>query len=200
MQKKHFPIACIIMASGIAKRFGSNKLLTDVNGKPMIKHILAITEKLFTKRIVVTRHQSIKAICDAHSISCVMHNKPYVSDTVRIGTTFLDQQDMQGLLFATADQPLLKQASIINLCESFLDAPDKIHRLYAGDTPGNPIIFPIALAGELKNLPQDKGGSVLAKKYPELVVRVQVQDKNELFDVDTQADAQILVQLMQNID
>ena len=35
---------------------------------------------------------------------------------------------------------------------------------------------------------------MLAKKYPELVVRVPVQDKYELFDVDTQENLLTLLQ------
>ena len=109
---------------------------------------------------------------------------------MRLGTSYIQQHLPQGegLLFAVADQPLLQQASLIRLAESFLAQPQKIHRLYYKETPGNPIIFPARFADELQQLPQDKGGSVLTKKYPELVVKVPVQDINELLDIDTQQD------------
>ena len=38
------PIGCVIMASGLGKRFGSNKLMADFNGKPMIYRILSATD------------------------------------------------------------------------------------------------------------------------------------------------------------
>lgn len=41
-------------------------------------------------------------------------------------------------------------------------------------------------------LPRDKGGSYLAKKYPELVRTIQVQDICELYDVDTADDLEHL--------
>ena len=50
------------------------------------------------------------------------------------------------------------------------------------------MIFPAEFASELACLPQDKGGGVIAKKYPERVRLVQVQDKYELFDIDTVRD------------
>ena len=50
------------------------------------------------------------------------------------------------------------------------------------------MIFPAKFSDELQQLPQDKGGSVLTKKNPELVVKVPVQDINELLDIDTQQD------------
>lgn len=199
MQPQLFPIACVVLASGVGARFGANKLLTNFNGEPLVQHILHITNNLFAKRVVVTRHAEIAELCHTQNISCLLHDEPYLSDTVRLGVQKIlkmqpdanvsnklnTTQALQGLLFATSDQPLLQRASLVRLAESFLAAPTKIHRLYDGDTPGNPIIFPLALAEELQHLPQDKGGGVLAKKYPELVVHVPVQDKYELYDIDT---------------
>lgn len=208
MSKSLYPLACVVLASGLGQRFGTNKLLTPFNDQPLVQHILTITNDLFMQRVVVTRHAEIKKLCDAQRIACILHHEPYLSDTVRLGIEYLlqahqsstnagnskknsassTQPKICGLLFATGDQPLLRQASIKKLCESFLTEPEKIHRLAADTTPGNPVIFPITLAQELKQLPQDKGGGALIKKYPELVIQVPVQDKYELYDVDTKAD------------
>ncbi len=190
MQINLFPIACVVLASGIGRRFGANKLLKELDGKPLVQHILDITTNILAERVTITRHSEIKNICDERAIACVLHSEPYLSDTVRLGVEYIEaqQKNIQGILFATADQPLLKQNTLIRLCASFLQQPEKIHRLYFNDIPGNPIIFPLRMAAELKHLPQDKGGSVLAKKYPELVIKVQAQDKNELFDIDTKED------------
>ena len=57
MNVKYSKIACIILASGVARRFGANKLLTAIDGAPMLQHILDISKGLFAKRIVVTRHK-----------------------------------------------------------------------------------------------------------------------------------------------
>ncbi len=189
MNVKYSKIACIILASGVGRRFGANKLLTAIDGAPMLQHILDISQGLFAKCIVVTRHKEVAEICAQQQIPCLLHDKPYLSDTVRLGTSYIQQlPQAEGLLFAVADQPLLQQASLIRLAESFLAQPQKIHRLYHESTPGNPIIFPAKFANELQQLPQDKGGSVLTKKHPELVVKVPVQDINELLDIDTQQD------------
>lgn len=208
MSQPTYPIACVVLASGLGRRFGANKLLTPFNGQPLVQHILTITNNIFMQRVVVTRHVDLKKLCDAQRIDCVLHHEPYLNDTVRLGVSYILQaeqngisadsskkdsasniaQKICGLLFATGDQPLLTQTSIQRLCKSFLTAPDKIHRLAAGSTPGNPVIFPVALAQELQHLSLDKGGGVLIKKYPELVVQVPVQDKYELYDIDTKAD------------
>ena len=50
-------IACIIMASGLGKRFGSNKLMASFHGAPLIHSVLDVTGSvpLFADRLVVTR-------------------------------------------------------------------------------------------------------------------------------------------------
>lgn len=196
MLNKLFPLACVVLASGIGQRFGANKLLAQHGKQPLVQHILDISENIFCERVVVTRHAEIARLCRERSLHCILHNQPYLNDTVRLGTEYIEasQASIQGLLFATADQPLLQRATLIRLCQSFLEQPEKIHRLYYHTTPGNPIIFPRRLIPELKALPQDKGGSNLIKKYPELVVPLQAQEECELFDVDTQEDWQLLLQ------
>lgn len=36
MSETSRPIGCVIMASGLARRFGSNKLLADFGGRPLL--------------------------------------------------------------------------------------------------------------------------------------------------------------------
>ncbi len=183
-----YPIGCIIMASGNSLRFGGNKLLANFNGQPLIQYILDITEELFIRRVVVTRYDKIAQLCQKQAIPYILHNKPYLNDTVRLGMAYLEPCAPLGYLFCTSDQPLLQRQSLRNLCDGFIAAPYAISRMAYGASPGSPMLFPRELAAELKALPQDSGGGFIAKKYPERVRLVQVQDKYELFDIDTVHD------------
>ena len=185
---KLFPMGCIIMASGHSARFGSNKLLQDFQGQPLIQYVLSATQDLFAQRVVVTRYEKIAKLCQEQYIPYLLHDKPFLNDTIRLGMAYCQSPELLGYAFCTSDQPFLRWQSIKMLCESFLKTPYAIERLAYGASPGNPMIFPADLASELANLPQDMGGSVLAKKYPERVRLVQVQDKYELFDIDTVRD------------
>lgn len=148
MNVKYSKIACIILASGVGRRFGANKLLTAIDGAPMLQHILDISQGLFPKRIVVTRHKDVADICAQQQIPCLLHDKPYLSDTVRLGTAYIEQQlpQAEGLLFAVADQPLLQQASLIRLAESFLAQPQKFIACITKKLPAIPL-------SSLQNLP-----------------------------------------------
>ena len=56
-------IALVLLAAGDSRRFGSNKLLADIEGKPMYRHILEEVERLpkdaFCRRILVSQYPEI---------------------------------------------------------------------------------------------------------------------------------------------
>lgn len=179
-------IGCVIMASGLGKRFGGNKLLCDFRGKPMIRYILDSTADIYP-RIVVTRHADIAALCRERHIPVLLHDLPLRSDTVRLGLSALLEAEpaLDGCLFAAADQPCLKKESIAALCDAFNADKSKIHRLHYQGTPGNPVLFPRCCFEKLLRLPEGKGGNVIIKAHPELVRCVEATAASELIDIDT---------------
>ena len=181
-------IGCVIMASGMARRFGSNKLLHDFLGEPIMVRILrSMKESAVNYPVVVTRHPEVVEICKKEKIHAILHDLPKRNDTVRLGIEYLltRHPDLDGIMFAASDQPCLKSESITALCDAFGDDPEKIYRLSFGDTVGNPVLFPKSTFGELLNLPEGKGGGMVVKRHPELVRLVEVSDERELIDVDT---------------
>ena len=128
------PIACIIMASGLGKRFGSNKLMADFHGVPMIQRTLEATEGLFSRRVVVTRHESVAALCRAQKVDVVLHDLPHRSDTVRLGLQALGDPD--ACMFLPGDQPLLRRETVEMLLENWKENPNKIVRPVCAGSEG----------------------------------------------------------------
>lgn len=191
-------LGCVIMASGMSRRFGSNKLLCDFHGAPMMVRILrSIRKAPIQFPVVVTRHPEVVALCKAEGIPVVLHDLPLRSDTVRIGMEYLLDicPDLDGVLFTASDQPLLKGESIAALCRSFQAAPQYIHRLGFGSTVGNPVVFPAYTFQELQQLPPDKGGGAVIKKHPDLVKTTEASSQFELVDADTPDTLQALARL-----
>lgn len=183
---KYFPgktVGCVIMASGMGKRFGGNKLMADFAGQPMVARILAATEGLFDRRVVVTRHEDVAAFCRGQGIEVVLHDLPGRNDTVRLGLEA--GGNMDGCLFCPGDQPMLRKETIMALVSDWQAEPDFIWRTAFENQPGAPILFPKWAFPELLTLPEGKGGALLAKKYPERVRLHPVRDQFELVDVDT---------------
>ena len=185
-------IGCVIMASGLGKRFGGNKLMADFHGQPMISRILDATDGIFAQRVVVTRSAEVAELCRNRRIRTVLHDLPHRSDTVRLGLEAMDGIDR--CMFATADQPLLRKKTIAALALSSVNDPNSIWRTAYKDVHGSPVIFPKWAFPELQNLPEGKGGGVVIKKYPERLRTVSVRDMYELKDVDSPEDLSELLE------
>lgn len=177
---------CVIMASGLGKRFGGNKLLADFKGEPLICRILEATEGIFARRVVVTRHQEVARLCRERGIEVVLHDQPNRNDTVRIGLEAVG--DVENCMFCPGDQPLLKKDSIAALALAIRNQNEHIWRAAHGEEPGSPVVFPKWAFSELQKLPEGKGGGVLIKKYPERLRKVNVGKLYELYDVDSPED------------
>ena len=186
-----FPkIGCVIMASGLGKRFGGNKLMADFNGKPMLQKALDATEGLFCRRVVVTRHESVADLCRKQNVEVVLHGLPHRSDTVRLGLEALGELD--ACLFLPGDQPLLRRETVARLLQSWQQNPDSIIRPIHEDTEGSPVLFPAWAFPELRNLPVGKGGGIVIKNHPLEMVHVPVSDPFELADADTPETLELL--------
>lgn len=194
LYRQYFPqTGCVIMASGLGKRFGGNKLMADFGGAPLIQHALRVTEGMFGKRVVVTRHEDIAALCREQNVEVVLHDLPHRSDTVRLGLDALG--DLDGCMFLPGDQPLLRRETVAILLEHWKDNPDNIIRPAFEDSEGSPVLFPSWAFPELKNLPEGKGGGVVIKKHPNEVCRVLISNPFELADADTPETLELLRQL-----
>lgn len=201
-------ISCIIMASGMSKRFGTNKLLAAFNNNTLFENAINISRFVsFGKTLAVTRHDELVQICEREHIHCIKHNMPYRNDMVRLGVSHILKETCcqkscctQGILFLPSDQPLITKTSLQLLCLLFVyhnsdnSQHNTICRLAFNENAGAPVIFPECYYNELLRLPQGKGGGFIAKKYPAQVVLVPAQDEYELYDIDTPDD---LTQLLQ---
>ena len=184
LYRTFFPkLGCVIMASGLGKRFGGNKLMADFCGKPMIQRALDATEGLFSHRVVVTRHESVAELCHRQNVDVILHDLPHRSDTVRLGLEALG--DLDACLFLPGDQPLLRRETVAMLLENRKENPASIIRPAFEETEGSPVLFPAWAFAELKNLPEGKGGGVVVQRHIHEVYRVPISNPFELADVDT---------------
>lgn len=185
-------LGCVIMASGLGRRFGGNKLMADFGGQPMICRSLNATQGIFSRRIVVTRHDDIAALCREHGIDVLRHDLPHRSDTIRLGLNALPDSD--GVMFCPGDQPLLRQDSVAALALSFSARNDRIWRVAHGDMPGSPVVFPRWAFPTLHALPKGAGGGHVIRQHPEQLSCLQIDNPLELMDADTPDALNILRQ------
>lgn len=192
-ESKNIRLGLVIMASGLSKRFGSNKLMTPFIDKPLIKWIIDASEGLFDQRVIVTRSQEVKTLAEELGIDCIYHEYPGRNDTVRLGLSKLaDRVDM--CFFMPGDQPLLSRESLEKIICATRENPELITRPSHKGLPGSPVAFPRATFEELLNLPEGKGGGFVAKNHPDLINLVEIENEYELRDIDTPEDLEEIKQ------
>ena len=188
----------VIMASGWSRRFGKNKLLERIAGKPMISYTMHTLSHFFYNYqavivldtpLVVTRFKEVEQLAKEMRFSVLLHEESEQSDTIRVALSSEQAKSWDACMFLTGDQPLLSEDSLKRLVDAFSENPEELYRLSFQGEGGNPVIFPKKYFENLRNLTGDHGGGVLLKSgmIPvEEIHKVPVEREFELWDVDTE--------------
>ena len=87
-------IGCVVMAAGLSSRFGSNKLLTEFEGKSLAERTLnSVPADRLDRVVVVTRFPEIQAMAEACGFEVRWNNRPEdgISLTIRLGLAALSE-------------------------------------------------------------------------------------------------------------
>lgn len=180
----------LYLASGSSRRFGKNKLLYPVKGKPMYLWSLEMLENLVKKRedcclLVVSRYEEIRQEASRRGIGAVdsPESEGGISFSIRAGLSALkDVEEEDFLLFVVADQPYLTEGSMLRLLDCAKEGMEGASLCW-GDRPGNPTLFSAKLMPELAALEGDTGGRSVLRRHE--CVFVQAVSEKELEDIDT---------------
>lgn len=186
-------IGLIMLAAGNSRRFGSNKLLYPIDGKPMYRHILTELEKVkecvekegVSCRItVVTQYDEIAADAERNGAEVLynLHPDEGIASSLKIGLKV--NRAMDACLFTVSDQPWLRGETILELVHVFFREKKGIACVKHGGKTGNPCIFSRKYYGELLKLEGDRGGKKVIAAHREDVAVLEVSDGREVRDVD----------------
>lgn len=192
------PLGCVVMASGMARRYGQQKLLEKFGETTIIEATLSALASSFLELVVVTPWPEVARLCASLGVRHVAPEGPLQSDTVRAGVCALGTR--AGYLFAQGDQPGVNPASIQALIGSFCKNPQLPARLSYDGKSSAPIVFPGWMEADLASLTGDVGGSALLRQNPMLArhtTLVEATSASEVLDVDTPADLALLTQMLE---
>jgi len=181
-------ISPIILASGFGTRFGENKLLYNINGKAMYRHVVDELINLHLsgvveKPIVVTQYDKIIQELKNQPVKRVINTNAVEGISASILLGVKAAEDAHGYMFFTADQPYLTSKTIEAFVVGFRKSGKSIGAVANGETIASPTIFLSVYKNELLALTGDKGGKAIIKKYVKNIYVHQVCSK-ELFDID----------------
>jgi molybdenum cofactor cytidylyltransferase len=189
--EKGHRIAGLVLAAGRSTRMGGpNKLLEEINGRPLVR---IATEQVLASRakpvIVVTGHQKERVERALAGLPVTLvHNPDYaegLSTSLKTGIAAVPAQ-VDGAIVCLGDMPQVSAALIDRLIAAF--EPERgalvVIPTIAGKR-GNPVLWARRFFGDLAALEGDVGARHLIGGYAEAVAEVAVEDAAALTDVDT---------------
>ena len=182
-------IGAVLLASGLGRRFGSNKLLTAVEGVPLYRRAMTTLAGAGLDRLAVCSPYPEVLEAGEELGFLPLYNPDGaegISASIRLGVSRM--RDMDGVLFSVCDQPFLTTHSSIRLKDTFQESENVICALSWGGKRGNPVLFPNHLLDELAALTGDTGGGTVIKRHPSRLVLVEAVSPKELADVDKPED------------
>ncbi len=179
----------IMLAAGSGRRFGENKLLYPLEGKPMYLHLLerlaAVCAKDGRRNLfVVSRYEEILRKTEELGGQPVFgaRSGEGIAYSIRAGVE--RAKEMDAWAFFAADQPWLRQETIERFLRKMEEGSCALGCVRHGGQSGNPTWFTRAYREELMALEGDRGGKRIILAHEEACVYADVADGRELADVD----------------
>jgi CTP:molybdopterin cytidylyltransferase MocA len=185
-------IGAVVLAAGEGSRFGGAKQLAELDGRPLLEHVLAAVAAVpaIEKFVVVlgARAEEIRAQIDPHGAEILVCNEWAEGQAASLRAGLTEVSDMEAALILLGDQPGITPAAIEAVLALY-DGSRPLRAVYDGE-PGHPVVIPRALIPQALELQGDEGAKQLLEDAG--VRRVEVGHLCEPADVDTPADLDAL--------
>jgi molybdenum cofactor cytidylyltransferase len=184
-------IAALVLAAGQSRRMGPvNKLLADVDGRPMVANVVdaALASKA-SPIVVVLGHQEdrVRTALSGRTVTTVV-NPDYaggLSTSLQRGIAALPA-DVDGAVVCLGDMPAVSAAVIDRLIAAFDPVEGRLICVptYNGKR-GNPVLWDRRYFAEMTGIAGDVGARHLIGAHDEAVCEVAMGDPGVLLDLDT---------------
>ena len=184
----------IYLAAGLSSRYGSNKLLEMVDGKPMFSHLLDILTIMKEEEphryelVVVTAYDEIEDYVKELPVKVVrnQHQELGASYSIKRGLDACGEIGRHDhVMFAVADQPYVQEDELFGFIHMFKRSYKGIGVLCWQGEMGNPVIFQGQFVPELMALTGDVGGKAVVKAHLSEVFQYEADSEMSLRDIDT---------------
>jgi len=166
---------------------GRPKQLAELDGRPLLEHVLAAQEAAPVDRVVVALGAHAGAILERVDLHGA---QPLVVEGFQAGmghvlaraTAALGEAD--AVVVSLGDQPLVGPAVVAELVASWRAGAGPVVTAAYGGRHGNPKLFDRTVLAELAKLGGDTGARELLAAHPEWVTAVEVGALGDDADVD----------------
>ena len=194
----------MVLAAGLSSRLGQPKQLLRLSGRPLVDWPLAALRAVGVNPLVLVlghREEEVIVAVDTHGVH-VVRNLRYaegLSGSLKLGILSIAAlaPEVQGTLVLTADQPLVDPKLLRALIDEFGRGTHPIVATAYADHTGVPMLLGRDSWAMLDAIGGDQGARALLRARPELVSTVTAPDERMALDVDTMADYQRLLALVE---
>ncbi|MDE0780569.1 MAG: molybdopterin-binding/glycosyltransferase family 2 protein [Alphaproteobacteria bacterium] len=182
--------AAVILAGGQSRRMGAiNKLLIEVDGKPMARHAIDAARAAGADPIIVVTGHAAEDVRNALGDDVIYTYNPDfdqgLSTSLRAGISAVPVT-CDGAIVALADMPRITPAHITQIMRAH--NPDEGHVICVPTWKkkyGNPVLWDRRFFDDMTTLGGDVGAKHLIGENTDLVIEVPIDDDAVLIDVDT---------------
>lgn len=184
-------IAALILAAGRSTRYGgTNKLLAELDGIPIVRRVAqAALASRARPVIVVTGHQSERVAEAVSGLDVqLVHNPNYakgLSTSLKTGIGAL-ASEADGAIVCLGDMPRIEASHIDRLIAAFAPKEGRLIALPVHNGKrGNPVLFGRALFPEMMDAEGDTGARHIIGTHADEVVEIDLGTSAIFADVDT---------------
>ena len=189
-------VVAVVLAAGASSRFGSPKLLAQLDGRPVLQHTLDAVAASGIDDVVVVlgaEAEAVEAAIAWRAERRVLNERPQdgLSSSLRVGLdAAVEIPGADAVLVVLGDQPLLRPATVRAVLDAAASpataAASFVRARYPADTAPNPVVVRRSAWALAAGVDGDRGLGPLLANRPDLVAEVAVEGENP--DVDSPAD------------
>jgi molybdenum cofactor cytidylyltransferase len=177
----------LVLAAGRSTRMGRPKQLAELDGRPLLEHVLAALEAAPLDRVVVALGAHAGTILERVDLHGA---EPLVVEGFEAGmgrvlasaAGALGQPD--AVVVSLGDQPLVGPKVVAELVAAWRAGAGPVVTAAYGGRHGNPKLFDRAVLAQLTRLDGDTGARDVVAAHPEWVTPVEVGALGDDADVD----------------
>ena len=193
-------VFALILAAGQGRRFGADKLLVELSGKPLLRHVLDWVREAQDRHqltgglaVIPAENPGREKILVDSGLEYIFNARPElgVAESLRLGLAALAERHPNAMaaLILQGDQPRLRFEVLDRLLAAWGGGDRPVVRPRYGEereTPGHPVLLNRSIWARTDELSGDAGFAPLLRAYPALVTTVDVPGNNP--DINTPSD------------
>jgi len=189
-------IAAVVLAAGASTRMGTAKQLLQIDGRPLVQHVLDNVQRSGVGEIILVLGHSAAAIQRELKLegAKVVLNENFLQGmgtSLKSGLARVDSQ-VQAALIILADQPFVRPETLDQLIAAHERTRAQIVIPTYRGFRGNPVLLDRSVFPEVMGLSGDIGCRAIFGEHQDGIVKLEVGDVGILLDIDQKKDYESL--------